>query len=207
VPDGSNYSSSAYHHLPAATLALTEMGQTVSWLISTEGPPARLASQLATSLGGQRPRRYVPKEEDVLAAQAVLLEHLPIEIIHLILDEAEYWPRLLAQRESDPPVRVAASHSPTNIASHCYLVSPRIPESCLRHESRMKLRRVVFHVLSHDQGWGGDPGSIGTLVTRSRVPKTNSRLARALWWLMDLVRGIYHSGHQQRGAQDTRRDR
>ncbi|KAH6905061.1 hypothetical protein BKA70DRAFT_1108445, partial [Coprinopsis sp. MPI-PUGE-AT-0042] len=98
-------------------------------------------------------------EDDVLAVQEVLLEHLPIEIIHLILDKAEYWPRLLAQRESEPPLRICNPISDKVL--HTVISFPGIPESCLTHESRMKLRRVVFHILSHDQGWGGDPNLTG----------------------------------------------
>ncbi|KAH6887248.1 hypothetical protein BKA70DRAFT_1333782 [Coprinopsis sp. MPI-PUGE-AT-0042] len=153
------------------------MGQTVSWLISEQGAPARLAGQLATNLSS-----LVGHPPAALSVQEVLLEHLPIEIIHLILDKAEYWPRLLSQRESEPPLRIFAAQSPTNNASHCY------SQSCLTHESRMKPRRVVFHVLSHDQGWGGDPNLTGAFVKPFEdLFNLPSSSLRSIRWVMDLV--------------------
>ncbi|EAU86681.1 hypothetical protein CC1G_07339 [Coprinopsis cinerea okayama7 len=108
-----------------------------------------------------RTTRFVPTEQDVLAVEGYLLPYLPIEVINIILDEAEYWPHLICSRESDPPRRVIASASPDHNMSVCYLISPKISEYCLTRRTKLKVRRIVFHTLSHDQGWGGDAGLTG----------------------------------------------
>ena len=102
-------------------------------------------------------RRHIPTEDDVLAVRQQLLQYLPGEIVHLVLDAAEYWPCFSFERESDPPFQVAAPrHFIGGTTSRCYLVSSCIPEKWSKCESVIKLRRVVFHIISNDQGWTTD---------------------------------------------------
>jgi len=89
---------------------------------------------------------FVPSEEEVLAAREVLLEHLPLDLTRIILNEAEYWPMLFSWRESDPPYTVEEG-------AKCYLVTPKIPEKGALVDEPIRVERVVFRTVSHDQGW------------------------------------------------------
>ena len=100
---------------------------------------------------------FYPTEKDVLSLQKYLLPYLPVELIDAILDMAEYWPSVHAERFLDVEV-FSASHDDSLYPSSelCYLVTPRIPR-----EARF-IKQVVIQTESHDQGWGGEPEHRGT---------------------------------------------
>ncbi|KAI5888715.1 uncharacterized protein SCHCODRAFT_02692011 [Schizophyllum commune H4-8] len=91
---------------------------------------------------------YHPTSSDVDIVENGLVKlGLPVELALYILDLAEYWVReILCERAGELVVK--AIGSPKNSSTWCYLVSP--PLSC-------RPRKIRFHVLSHDQGWGGPP--------------------------------------------------
>ncbi|KAL1688618.1 hypothetical protein GGG16DRAFT_127065 [Schizophyllum commune] len=91
---------------------------------------------------------YHPTSEDVDIVENGLVKlGLPVELALYILDLAEYWVReILCERAGELVVKAVGS--PKNSSTWCYLVSP--PLSC-------RPRKIRFHVLSHDQGWGGPP--------------------------------------------------
>ncbi|KAJ7738133.1 hypothetical protein B0H16DRAFT_1570925 [Mycena metata] len=96
---------------------------------------------------------------DVLAARDALMCLLPLELVYIVLNLAEYW-------VPDTSVcsvfrAVSASGSPDNNASLCYLVTASIWDSQPDEDEdgegvRLKLVCVQFKLLSHDQGWAGE---------------------------------------------------
>ena len=105
---------------------------------------------------------HTPTERDVFDAKKTLTDYLPLELANIILDDAEYWPVLICHNESTPARSVAAMSFPHHIASYCYFISPKIPETSGLDGSQFKVKRILFRICSRDQGWGGDPGLEGT---------------------------------------------
>ncbi|KAJ6491068.1 hypothetical protein C8R45DRAFT_1073703 [Mycena sanguinolenta] len=97
--------------------------------------------------------------EDAISTRNILLTRFPLELVHLILDHAEYWGQVKAERQEE--VTVCASAVFRANASLEYLATPPIvnrgPE-----DVRLKVARVGFAIVSHDQGWCDEPGLKGT---------------------------------------------
>jgi len=98
-----------------------------------------------------------PIEDDVTSVRDLFQTYLPLELINLILDFAEYWPciRCDSNRKAD----VVAPSVGGSEATWLYLMSPPIPEPDGKHR---KIRRVIFQTESRDQGWVNDPQIRGT---------------------------------------------
>ncbi|KAJ6606884.1 hypothetical protein B0H10DRAFT_2070560 [Mycena sp. CBHHK59/15] len=96
-----------------------------------------------------------PTPNDVFEVRKFLLHFIPAELANIIIDEARYWPRVIAQQEMH--VDVSASASPGNNAFLCYLVTPPIPtvEDLESPDVAPRVKMVRFTTLSCDQGWGG----------------------------------------------------
>jgi len=107
---------------------------------------------------------YPPTQRGYRHVQDLLLRFVPPELAQTILDEAEYWPAVTCKRET--PLRVISMHNADAEHSYntkeCYMITPSIPpvDSSLTG-SNLRVRKVVFRMRSHDQGWGGDPGLTG----------------------------------------------
>ncbi|KAN0086877.1 hypothetical protein V8E54_000565 [Elaphomyces granulatus] len=87
---------------------------------------------------------------------------LPIELVDMIIDEAEYWPSILT--EMPRPISVVQDGD-----SQCLLTPlgsdsslPSSSPKLLPHRGSHPCRKVVFTIQSHDQGWGGEVGSHGS---------------------------------------------
>ncbi|TFK18850.1 hypothetical protein FA15DRAFT_709496 [Coprinopsis marcescibilis] len=132
------------------------MGSALSLFYSPIQNVGSLATDLARwATTPVNPYRFVPEEEDAYQVQEILLGFsLPLELVQVILDEAEYWPRLICQRESEPHLlQVNTTPENDHFGTRCYLISPKIPEFSKSGKSRILLRRIVFHTFSRDQGW------------------------------------------------------
>lgn len=111
--------------------------------------------------------QYHPSSEnEVLHAQQTLMNFVPVELADLIIDYAQYWPRLANFRESNPPVRIDSTSSSGGVLNDAYqfYVVTEGPTSGWSDSNRKvvrKVRKVVFRIWSHDQGWGGDDGLVG----------------------------------------------
>ncbi|KAJ7821313.1 hypothetical protein B0H14DRAFT_2371402, partial [Mycena olivaceomarginata] len=83
----------------------------------------------------------------------------PLELVHIILDHAEYWGQVKAERQEE--IAVCASAVFRANASLEYLATRpmvnRGPE-----DVRLKVARVEFTIVSHDQEWCDEPGLKGT---------------------------------------------
>lgn len=112
---------------------------------------------------------HIPSEHDVMDVKETLLRFLPLELVDTILDDAEYWPVLMCHSQAVTPGSIAAISFPNHNASYCYYISPKIPDTCHLNASPFKVRKVVFRIRSHDQGWGGDPGLTGMCVRLQSV--------------------------------------
>ncbi|KAJ7236585.1 hypothetical protein B0H12DRAFT_126073 [Mycena haematopus] len=96
---------------------------------------------------------------DTISTRNILLARFPLELVYIILDHAEYWAQVTVAREEEIPVAASAVFRAN--ASLEYLgtlpIIDRGPE-----DVRLKVARVEFTIVSHDQGWCDEPGLKGT---------------------------------------------
>lgn len=97
-----------------------------------------------------------PIEDDVISVRDLFQTYLPLELVNIILDFAEYWPCICC--DSDCRADVVASRDGKAEAARLYIMSPPIPEPDGRHR---RIRKVIFQTESRDQGWVDDPQSRG----------------------------------------------
>jgi hypothetical protein len=94
--------------------------------------------------------------KDLVAARDVLLQFFPPELVYIILDLADYWVHTRSARVK--LIQLPASRPSDANAAMYYLVTPPIMEGC-QHKNetlRLKVARVEFTTVSHDQGWCSD---------------------------------------------------
>ncbi|KAF9443636.1 hypothetical protein P691DRAFT_737591 [Macrolepiota fuliginosa MF-IS2] len=119
------------------------------------------------------PHSDTPSELDVFDVRSFLLRKLPAELGDDIIDKAEYWPSISANCSAY--IRVPSWVGGERRTSFCYAITPPIPtisrlvktRGTTRDEVefdeveakvRRRVKKVIFRVTSHDQGWGGDTG-------------------------------------------------
>ncbi|KAK8164722.1 hypothetical protein BKA80DRAFT_308924 [Phyllosticta citrichinensis] len=98
---------------------------------------------------------FTPRVRDVHVAKQLLMRppcNLPLELVVLVLDYAEYWP-VLARAERADRVRLDADFLPGNCIAGLYLASPALPLADVERGERAKPREVRVWVKSRDQGW------------------------------------------------------
>lgn len=78
---------------------------------------------------------------------------LPAELVFEIMDLAEYYPTVYAQREKVVQLRSDRHTRQNHCSSLLYLISPPIPGGLEGENWRM--RKVTWTVEGRDQGWGG----------------------------------------------------
>ncbi|KIY66424.1 hypothetical protein CYLTODRAFT_431794 [Cylindrobasidium torrendii FP15055 ss-10] len=112
----------------------------------------------ALSLQQTRTGPYYPCAADIFELREFFLHYLPLELIDTILDCAEYWPCVHAERALDVVARAKRGRHPHAApnAEYVYLVTKRIPP-----EAKV-VQKVVYNITSHDQGWGGEERDRGT---------------------------------------------
>ncbi|KAJ7080207.1 hypothetical protein B0H15DRAFT_953698 [Mycena belliarum] len=95
--------------------------------------------------------------QDLVSARDSLLLFCPPELVYLILDLAEYWACAIYTRsDEDAPVEVSASSAPSYNAALVYLNTGPILAAENDDSVRLKVVRVAFTTVSHDQGWCSD---------------------------------------------------
>ncbi|KAJ3778280.1 hypothetical protein FB446DRAFT_521700 [Lentinula raphanica] len=93
------------------------------------------------------------KPKDIQDVRELLRRLLPLELIENILEEAEYWPRIHAERTRDIFVdsRQIYNHQLGYQSTWCYLLSPPLPP--VRSDSvRLKARRVEIQIKAFHEG-------------------------------------------------------
>lgn len=98
---------------------------------------------------------FTPRDNDVYAIRNDLLHFLPLELVDIILDTAQYWP-CFSVKSTRRLVVAASDYTSNNVAAY-YLVTPAI-----REKRSMHIKMVKFTLKSCDQGWGGDPNNFDT---------------------------------------------
>lgn len=107
----------------------------------------------STSTTRRAQDHHCPTPEDVLAVRSLLLAFLPAELVNLILDEAEYWPKVTLGFKEEQPLALHARDQGNN-ATVCCLVTPKLRDLIDSDvDQPIKVKVVCFEIVSHDQGW------------------------------------------------------
>ncbi|KAE8351224.1 hypothetical protein BDV28DRAFT_158937 [Aspergillus coremiiformis] len=129
------------------------------------GSPSDMGNQNSASDDGHEPSSsapFYPGIYDVLKVRyllrwKIIREGLPVEIVDLIVDEAEYWPSIEAALNEKRIIHQDGDQVLARTAPLCYdpktlgSDSPRV----LPHRTRHPCRKIVFSIASHDQGFAG----------------------------------------------------
>ena len=98
----------------------------------------------------EQPADYYPTApHDVYAAAWALQHFLPWELVKYTVDLAEYWPRLSVMEEEY--LRIHQRQSPQAVAA--------LPITVFRTRRAQPVRKIVFTITAHDQGWVSDPNA------------------------------------------------
>ena len=118
---------------------------------------------------------YKPNPQDVVAVKGILLavyHHIPIDLVDLIIDFAEYWPRIST-------ALTTATRAQGRYREHVFVMRSKplcvgacegdetsaaenVPEPALEYPAR----RIVWTIRSHDQGYSGEaPHTKGTYAS------------------------------------------
>ncbi|PYH72368.1 uncharacterized protein BO88DRAFT_423185 [Aspergillus vadensis CBS 113365] len=149
---------------------------------------------------------YYPSCFDVLKVR-YLLQHiwqwtrnsqelLPAEIVDMIVDAAEYWASSESVLKGETVIRKDQDQIILTTVPLCYDVqvswsfwpttlNTPAPKP-LPHRTTHPCRQIIFIIESHDQGWGGGPGS------RGQYGGSYS------WFDTEVI----HSAHQKRAANN-----
>ncbi|EEP78308.1 predicted protein [Uncinocarpus reesii 1704] len=148
---------------------------------SEPGSDSQHDLQRGTGVGkeeGEEKREYFPSINDVLCvreflshlkigseskpqengrSKAMRAERLPVEIVDIILDHAEYWPSIETTLDKARIIRQDQDAEILRTGGLCYApTTPAIKPRILPHRTVHPCRKIIFTVTSHDQGWGGD---------------------------------------------------
>ncbi|KAH8433655.1 uncharacterized protein LDX57_011289 [Aspergillus melleus] len=138
---------------------------------------------------------YYPDLYDVLKTRHILRwkivpEGLPLEIVDLIVDAAEYWASVESKMQGQRIIRQDGDQVLVRTSPLCYnektLGSPS--PKLLPHRTIHPCRKIVFSIASHDQGWGGRR-------RQDRSPFEGSNT----WFDFEVV----HSAHQGTPAETS----
>ncbi|KDR72986.1 hypothetical protein GALMADRAFT_142687 [Galerina marginata CBS 339.88] len=113
---------------------------------------------LASTIPMSSDEDYIPTPQDVYAVQRDLLKRVPPELMFLIVEAAQYWPKVTLQVAAPARFGTGSGHwivSQRN-GAQCYLVTPPLSEWTGLNEGSFKPREIRFKIASHDQGWTTD---------------------------------------------------
>uniref|UniRef100_A0A8H7XVC4 Uncharacterized protein n=1 Tax=Psilocybe cubensis TaxID=181762 RepID=A0A8H7XVC4_PSICU len=94
-------------------------------------------------------RHYTPLPDDVDVVRGYLTLWVPVELANVIIDEAQYWPKVHfgVRPPDDVPTCVFETGGP-----ECSLVTPKLSE-LIGTTKFVRIKKVVFRTISHDQGF------------------------------------------------------
>ncbi|KAF7161751.1 hypothetical protein CNMCM6106_008904 [Aspergillus hiratsukae] len=121
----------------------------------------------------------------------IISEGLPVEIVDMIMEAAEYWPSIEARMDTRTIIRQDHDRELLRTAPLCYdektlqSASPHV----LPHRTIHPCRKIVFRISSHDQGWGGGP--------RGESPYDGSYT----WFDVEIIHAIPQKGSNQTDSQ------
>ncbi|KAJ3900126.1 hypothetical protein F5879DRAFT_445763 [Lentinula edodes] len=159
-------------------------------LIATHIPHAATCSPYSPSPHIQMPRsvRHTPSEGDVRIVRNLLRTFLPLELVDVIIADAEYWLCIHVERSKQIRVDARIALGQGFKLAWCYLVSPPIPETLSfvgQGLGQRRVRKVQLKVQGHDLVWATNlsPSSWyeATIIKASRQP--------GLLWLPAALQG------------------
>jgi len=148
-------------------------------------------------------RREHPLEWEVLYLRRCLLFFVPVELVDLIIEHAQHWPRDYSVVEHRPDFRLSATRDSANNNSHVLYVRcgpvdmgekyramqefreklrgkklkkgnglkfsrkekvSNVAAEKEKPKAIRKVKKVVFRIWSHDQGWGAEPDLTGPKI-------------------------------------------
>ncbi|KAL3475355.1 hypothetical protein BJX99DRAFT_229755 [Aspergillus californicus] len=109
--------------------------------------------------GQEVEEEFYPSYEDVLKVRFLLLEKikldgLPLEVVDMIVDAAEYWPSNEVALDDKRTIRKDVDRAVLCTSPLCYAentldtLSPKL----LPHRTIHPCRKIIFSITSHDQG-------------------------------------------------------
>ncbi|KAJ7023740.1 hypothetical protein C8F04DRAFT_969836, partial [Mycena alexandri] len=93
---------------------------------------------------------FYPSAKYLVATRKALVSILPLGLVYIVLHLAEYWAQDIAEC-SEGGRAVAASDALDSNANICYLITKPIQQLDMEN-ARLKIVRVEFTTVSHDQG-------------------------------------------------------
>ena len=128
-------------------------------------------------------RRDHPLEWEVLYLRRCLLFFIPVELVDLIIEHAQYWPRTSSFAAYEPDCTLSATEDSANRNNSYWfyvqcgpvdleerdrtiqefrekLLGKKVSNMTAEKEKPKairKVKKVVFRIWSHDQGWGAEP--------------------------------------------------
>lgn len=95
-------------------------------------------------------------EQQVVETRLIMLKFLPRELVDMVLDEAEYWPRLSIGRMAEEVTVRADPRDDFNSRSCCLITEPLpFPGQPSETKRPRQIQKLIFTTRSRDQGWGG----------------------------------------------------
>lgn len=165
-------------------------------LVTTVEEPATVST-----LKKSKPRRDHPLEWEVLYLRRCLLFFIPVELVDLIIEHAQYWTQTSSFLEYKPDYTLSATDSPNNNSHWLYVTCGPVDMEVRHREDQeyrekllgkkkkwnglkfsrnekvsnvavekekpkaiRKVKKVVFTIWSHDQGWGAEPHLTGPKI-------------------------------------------
>jgi hypothetical protein len=152
-------------------------------------------SATVSTVKESKPHRDHPLEWEVLYLRRCLLFFIPVELVDLIIEHAQYWPQTSSFVEYEPDFTLSVTRDSANNNSHwLYLLcgpvdlegrdrvrqefgekllgkkikwnglkfgrKEKVSNMAAKEEKpkvMRKVKKVVFRIWSHDQGWGAEP--------------------------------------------------
>ncbi|KAH8149335.1 uncharacterized protein LAJ45_06414 [Morchella importuna] len=107
---------------------------------------------------------YQPTPQDVLSVKKCFLKVVPIELVDQIISYAEYWPHNTIElaegiiaRNNGEELCLQSQPLPGRFIPEGETEGVDIGGVCVR--TLTPARKVVFRILSHDQGWSSSPNN------------------------------------------------
>ena len=146
----------------------------------------------------KRKRRDHPLEWEVSYLRRCLLFFIPVELVDLVIEHAQYWPQTSSFGEYKPDFTLSSTRNSANNNSHwlyiqCGSIDMEERDRAMKEfrekmlgkkkwywfkfsrkekvsntaadkekpKAIRKVKKVVFRIWSHDQGWGAEPHLTG----------------------------------------------